>query len=100
MIALLINSVAKSIVPIRTKSVVKLVTKGINNGYYVHEWRLNMQFLKDQLAKEGTEYFVGNRLSGAYIILTFPIYENVFNNKVQIKDITGEKGDFIRNIQI
>lgn len=95
-IALLINSVAKSIAPLGTKSVVKLVTKGINNGYYVHEWRLNMQYLEDQLAKEGTGYFVGDRLSGADIILSFPIYENVFDNEVQIKDITGEKGDLYK----
>lgn len=55
-----------------------------------------MQYLEDQLAREGTGYFVGDRLSGADIILSFPIYENVFDNEVQIKDITGERGDLYK----
>lgn len=96
LISMLINSVAKHIAPMGTKSFVRMVTKGINNGYYTHEWKLNMQYLDDQLAKEDTGYFVGDRLSAADIILTFPIYENVFDNEEQIKEITGEKGDLYR----
>lgn len=92
-LSLLVNSAAKNIAPFGTKSVVKLVTKGINNGYYIHEWRANMRYLDDQLATEDTGYFVGDRLSGADIILSFPIFENIFDNEEQVKEITGEKGD-------
>lgn len=89
--ALLINSSAKHIAPFATKSVVKLVTKAINNGYYKHEWFLNMKYLEDRLEQNGTGFFVGDKLSGADVILSFPIYENVFDNLEGTKEILGDK---------
>lgn len=90
-ISLLINSAARKIAPLGLKSVAKLVARGLNNGYYLHEWRLNMNYLESQLKKEGHGYFVGDKLSGADIILSFPVYENVFDNAGGVKEITGEK---------
>lgn len=92
-ITLLINSVAKSIAPFGLKKVTKLVSKGMNNGYYLHEWRLFMDVLDKALAKNGTGFFVGDKLSAADVILSFPVYENVFDNLEGVKEITGEKRD-------
>lgn len=91
--ALLINSVAKHVAPFATKAVVKIITKAINNGYYKHEWYLNFQYLEDRLAQNGTGFFVGNKLTGADVILSFPVYENVFDNPGGVREICGEKRD-------
>lgn len=91
LVSILVNSVAKSIAPLGTKTIAKYVTKAINNGFYVQEWKLNMEYLENQLKKEGTGFFVGNRLSGADIILSFPIYENIFDNEEEVHRFTGTK---------
>ncbi|ODV79248.1 glutathione S-transferase [Suhomyces tanzawaensis NRRL Y-17324] len=96
MISLLINSAAKDVAPRGLKSLTKIITKGLNNAYYYHEWLLNMDYLENQLAKESSGYFVGNKLTGADIMLTFPVYENIFDNEVGIKEITGMKEDLFK----
>lgn len=96
MISMLINSVAKKVAPIGFKSLAKLVTRGLNNGYYVHEWKLNMEYLERQLAKEDTGFFVGNKLTAADVMLTFPIYENVFDNEAGVREVTGEKTNLFK----
>ncbi|KAG7193035.1 uncharacterized protein KQ657_001150 [Scheffersomyces spartinae] len=93
LISLLVNSSAKNMAPFPLKSVTKLVGKGINNGYYKHEFELNMIYLENHMRKQGTGFFVGDKLSGADIILSFPIYENVFDNMIGVKECTGEKRD-------
>lgn len=92
-VSLLINSMAKKIAPLGTRTLAGMVTRGLNLGFYIHEFLLNMNFLESQLDKEGTGFFVGSRLSGADIILSFPVWENVFNNP-DIHKITGIKKDF------
>ncbi|KAK6868833.1 Glutathione S-transferase 1 [Candida tropicalis] len=92
-IALLINSAAKHISPFGTKKIVKTITKAINNGYYKHEWYLNMQYLEDRLIKNGTGFFVGDKLTGADVILSFPIHENVFDNLEGVKEILHDDRD-------
>ncbi|MCP8718668.1 MAG: glutathione S-transferase [Asgard group archaeon] len=91
--ALLINSVSKYVAPFGTRKIVNTITKAINNGYYKHEWYLNFQYLEDRLAENGTGYFVGNKLTGADVILSFPVYENVFDNPDGVREICGEKRD-------
>ncbi|RCK64577.1 Glutathione S-transferase 1 [Candida viswanathii] len=91
--ALLINSAAKHISPFGTKKLVNTVTKAINNGYYKHEWYLNMDYLESRLEQNKTGFFVGDRLTGADVILSFPIYENVFDNLDGMKEILGDKRD-------
>lgn len=90
-ISLLINSVAKKIAPTGLKFLAKVVSRGINNGYYLHEWRLNLDYLEEKLKQEGHGFFVGDKLTGADIILSFPVCENVFDNEEGVKEITGEK---------
>ncbi|KAK6465735.1 glutathione S-transferase [Scheffersomyces coipomensis] len=95
-ITLLINSIAKEIAPFGLKKVTNLVSKGLNNGYYIHEWYLFMEFLDRELEKEGTGFFVGDKLSGADVIMTFPIYENIFDNLEGVKEITRDKRDLVK----
>lgn len=95
-VSILVNHVARSVAPWGAKLLTKTVTGAINNAYYLHEWALNLQFLESQLEKTGTGFFVGNRLTGADIILSFPVYENVFDNLESVKEITGEKSDLSR----
>lgn len=97
MISMLINSLVKSTAPFGFRGLSKMVTKGLNNGYYIHEWKLNMEFLERQLIEEDTGYFVGNSLTAADIILTYPIYENVFDNEAGVKEVTGEKANLFKS---
>ncbi|RCK64364.1 Glutathione S-transferase 1 [Candida viswanathii] len=91
--ALLINSTAKHVAPFGSRKLVNTVTKAINNGYYKHEWYLNMKYLDQRLLRNGTGFFVGDRLTGADVILSFPIYENVFDNLDGVKEILADKRD-------
>jgi glutathione S-transferase len=96
LMALLINSTAKTIAPFGMKSIAKLVANGLNQGYYIHEYRLNMDYLEAQLAENGTGYFVGDKLTAADIILSFPIYENLFDNEDGVKECTNDKRDIYK----
>lgn len=91
MVSLLVNHMAKNIAPFGIKTVTSVVTKAINNAYYLTEWRIQMNFLEGVLAENGTGYFAGDRLSGADIILSFPIYENIFDNETGVREMSGEK---------
>ncbi|CUM64986.1 uncharacterized protein PRCAT00002604001 [Priceomyces carsonii] len=81
LVSLLVNFVARSAAPFGARYLTKLVTKGINDGYYTPELKQNLQYLDDLLQKQGTEYFAGNKITAADIILSFPISENLFSNK-------------------
>lgn len=96
LITLLINSVAKKIAPFGFQTLAKLVTRGLNNGYYLHEWYLSVDFLESELKKNGTGYFVGDRLSAADIMLSFPVYENIFDNPGGIKECVGITDDMYK----
>lgn len=91
LVSLLINNVATKIAPMGTKTLAKMVTKAINSGYYATEWKMNMDYLESMLQKNGTGYFVGNQLTGADIILSFPVYENVFDNEAEVENFVGSK---------
>lgn len=87
---MLINATVKRIAPFGLKTVSKLVSKGLNYGYYIHEFHLNLEYLDKRLRLQGSGYFVGNKLTGADIMLSFPIYENLFDNLFGVKECTGE----------
>lgn len=96
LMALLINLTAKSVAPFGMKLIAKLVANGLNQGYYIHEYRLNMDYLENQLIENGTGYFVGDKLTGADIILLFPVYENLFDNEEGVKECTQDKRDIYK----
>lgn len=90
LITMLINTSVKRIAPLGLKTVAKLLSKGLNYGYYIHEFNLNLEYLNKKLLEQGTGYFVGGKLTGADIMLSFPIYENLFDNEVGVKECSGE----------
>lgn len=90
LMSMLINSSAKRIAPMGLKTMAKLLTKGLNYGYYKPEFDLNLQFLDKKLLENGSGFFVGSKLTAADIMLSFPIYENLFDNEIGVKDCCGE----------
>lgn len=90
LITMLINTSVKRIAPVGLKTVAKMLSKGLNNGYYIHEFYLNLEYLETRLRSEGTGFFVAGRLTAADIILSFPIYENLFDNEAGVKECSGE----------
>lgn len=87
---MLINTSAKRVAPLGLRSLAKVYARGMNNGYYIHEYHLNLQYLEEQLRAQGTGFFVGGKLTGADIILSFPIYENLFDNEAGVKECADE----------
>lgn len=90
LMSMLINSTAKRVAPFGMRTLAKVYSRGVNNGYYIHEYHLNLRYLENQLRNEGTGYFVGGKLTGADIILSFPIYENLFDNEAGVKECADE----------
>ncbi|KAM9909927.1 hypothetical protein OXX69_004976 [Metschnikowia pulcherrima] len=90
LMSMLINTTVKRIAPFGLKTMAKLVSKGLNYGYYIHEFDLNLAYLEKKLLRQGTGFFVGNKLSGADIMLSFPIYENLFDNEAGVRECSGE----------
>lgn len=90
LMSILINSSAKRIAPVGLKTMAKLLSKGLNYGYYKPEFDLNMRFLDSKLREQGSGFFVGSKLTAADIMLSFPVYENVFDNEMGVKECCGE----------
>lgn len=90
LITMLINTSMKRVAPIGLKTVAKLLSRGLNHGYYIHEFYLNLDYLEARLRSEGTGFFVAGKLTAADIILSFPVYENLFDNEAGVKECSGE----------
>ena len=61
-----------------------LLVNGIDSMFYIPELKKNLNYLEDIMRKQhenGSNYFVGDKLSGADIILEFPVITNIFQNK-------------------
>lgn len=89
-ITMLINTSMKRVAPIGLKSVAKLLSRGLNHGYYIHEFYLNLDFLEARLRTEGTGFFVAGKLTAADIMLSFPVHENLFDNEGGVRECCGE----------
>lgn len=95
LVSLLVNNMAKKMAPFGAGFLVNKVVLQINNLYYGPELTKALDFLENNLKKGNGEYFVGNKLTGADIILSFPIYDNVFGDLERTKAITGGKFDVV-----
>lgn len=87
LVALLVAHIASQKAPWPSGYLVKFMMKQINSQFYSRRLLTNLQFLDDQLAKKGGSYFVGDKLSGADIILDFPINENLFSDPERVKTL-------------
>ncbi|MDC6271936.1 glutathione S-transferase [Acetobacter pasteurianus] len=84
LVALLVHSFAKKQAPFGTRTLMGLLVKGIDDQFYFPETKKNLDFLDAILAKQkqsGSKYFVGKKLTGADIILSFPLLTNIFGSK-------------------
>lgn len=61
--------------PFFVKPVVNLVTSGIESGYLNPNYKTHFDFLESQIASspDGGEYLCGRELSGADILMSFPL---------------------------
>lgn len=90
LVSLLIGSFAKKQAPWGAGFLVSKVVDAINGQYYKPELIKSLTFLDTQLAnKSNPNYFVGDHLTGADIILSFPIYINIFDNLERVKTTIG-----------
>lgn len=74
----LVNLMAKKQVPFGINFLVGAVTGKINDMYYKSESIKNLHYLEDIAKENDGNYFVDNKLTGADIILSFPVAELVF----------------------
>ena len=61
-----------------------LLMGGIDDAFYIPDLKKNLKYLENIIHKQhekGSKYFVGDKLSGADIILEFPVITNIFQNK-------------------
>lgn len=94
LVSLLVNNMAKKMAPFGAGFLVNKVVLQINALYYGPELFKTFDFLEGNLKKNEGKYFVGDKLTGADIILSFPIYDNVFGDPERTKSMTGGKIDF------
>ncbi|KAI5948954.1 hypothetical protein KGF57_005017 [Candida theae] len=84
LVGLLVNEVAGKSVPFPLSVLVKTVTGKINQGYYQPEAEKNISFLNDFLKAQyakGRKWFVGEKLSAADIMLSFPIQSAITSDR-------------------
>lgn len=70
----------------------------INSFYYGPELMKALDFLENNLNKNNGKYFAGDKLTGADILLSYPICDNIFSDPERAKVITGGF-DVVTNIQ-
>lgn len=87
LVSLLVGDVACQRAPWPANYLVKTVISKINAEYYVKRLKTNLKFLDDTLAKKGGGFFVGDKLTGADIILEFPIAQNIFSDPVRVQNL-------------
>lgn len=87
LVSLLVGEIAGQRAPWPANYLVKTIMGKINSEYYLKRLKTNLQFLDDHLAKKGGGYFVGDKLTGADIILEFPVAQNVFSNEERAKQL-------------
>lgn len=85
LVSILVGTFAVQKAPWPATYLVKAIMSKINSEFYVKRLLTNLDFLDSQLEKKGGGYFVGDKLSGADIILDFPINENIFSDPVRTK---------------
>lgn len=79
LVALLVLSKVLEVAPFGFKMLSAQVAKGVSKAYYLPELTNNLRYLEGQLAKQ-PGYFAGSKLSAADIILSFPLYDNLFRD--------------------
>lgn len=84
LVALMVHGVAKKKAPFGARFLMGLLMGSIDDAFYIPDLKKNLKYLENIIHKQhekGSKYFVGDKLSGADIILEFPVITNIFQNK-------------------
>lgn len=93
LVSLLVNNMAKKLAPFGAGFLVNKVVLQINSAYYGPELVKSLDYLENNLKNSPGKYFVGDKLTGADIILSFPVYENVFSDPQRASEMAPGKID-------
>ncbi|KAI5952724.1 hypothetical protein KGF54_003591 [Candida jiufengensis] len=96
LVGLLVNHVAATTAPFPARFLVKPIVGQINKGYYGTELLKNLKFLNNIVAeqnKKGSNFLVGDKLSAADIMLSFPIL-SAFTRDDMSDNYTSLKNDY------
>lgn len=89
LLALMINGLVVNAISYGLSYLAGKVTGIINNAYYIGEIKNHFKYLDGQLKAKGTDFFAGDKLSYADIILSFPLYDNTFSDPAKVKGLLG-----------
>ncbi|GBL47762.1 hypothetical protein ACI3LY_003367 [Candidozyma auris] len=87
LVSMIVGEVACQRAPWPAKYLVKFIVSKMNSEYYVKRLKTNLNFLEDTLAKKEGGFFVGDKLTGADIILEYPIVQDLFSDPVRAKNL-------------
>lgn len=88
-VALLVLTMAKTKSPFLVSPLVGIISNAISGAYYRPELLKSLTFLDNHLKNKKGGYFVGDKLTGADVILSFPIGENLFGDAKRASLIAG-----------
>ena len=94
LVALLIGLFARKQAPFGTKYFVRLVIGQINRAYYSTELVNALDYLEQYAKGKGGKYILGDKLTPADIILSFPVAENIFAQPERANAILADHIDF------
>lgn len=89
-VSLLVGHFAVQQAPWGAKILVRTVINKINTLFYLKKVKTYLAFLDSEMGKNPGKYFAGDKLTGADIILDFPINENVFSSPERFKSLAGD----------
>lgn len=88
-VALLVLSMAKTKSPFFVSPLVGAISNAVSLAYYRPELLKSLTYLENHLKNKTGAYFVGDKLTGADVILSFPIGENLFGDASRASQIAG-----------
>lgn len=91
LVSMLVGNVATAQAPWPLRFIFSQLFSRINSNFYGQRLLTNFRYLDDQLAKKGGGYFVGDHLTGADIILDFPINEGLFSEEARTQQLLPGK---------
>lgn len=97
LVSLLVNSKVKAMVPFGLGFLAGRIIGAMNKGYYGSELSKNLQYLESVMQAQhaaGSEFFVGQTLTGADMILSFPLWESLFRDPQRASQRLGENVDY------
>lgn len=87
MVGIFVGDAAVRAVPWPLNIPLRALFGRINSLFYAMRLVTNFKFLEDHLEKKGGGYFVGDHLTGADIMLDFPINDGLFGTPLQAEAI-------------